>query len=203
MQVKGSNIYLARRFAEQRGPAVWGEVRARLSESERTQVESVIASGWYALSLQHRVFDALEAALPDTSGDVMETFATFVAEHDLTRIHRLFLRLRSPAYALEKSAEYWSRFYDAGTWSVERQGSYQARGELSGIVETAPVFCRFLTAYITRMFQLAGATSGKCRHSRCLCRGDKSCVFEGSWREDADADPRSSLSTQPRPLDDG
>jgi hypothetical protein len=183
-RVKGSNIYLARCFAEQRGQAVWPAVLQRLSEAQRAQVESVIASGWYPLILQHRVFEALEAALPEAREDVIDVFATYVAEHDLTRIHRLFLRLRSPAYALEKSAEYWSRFYDAGSWSVSRQGSQQARGELVGIAETAPVFCRFLTAYITRMFQLAGSTSGKCRHTRCVCRGDSSCLFEGHWRED-------------------
>ncbi|HTU56782.1 MAG TPA: hypothetical protein VMF89_00080 [Polyangiales bacterium] len=32
--VKGSNIYLVRRFAEQRGPAVWADVRTRLSEAD-------------------------------------------------------------------------------------------------------------------------------------------------------------------------
>jgi hypothetical protein len=196
--VKGSNIYLVRCFAEKHGPTVWADVRARLSEAERAQVESVIASGWYPLALQHRVFAALEAALPDSGGDLIETFATFVAEHDLTRIHRLFLRLRNPGYALEKSAEYWSRFYDAGSWNVTRQSSYQARGELSGIVETDPIFCRFLTAYITRMFQLAGATAGKCRHTRCVARGDPSCVFEGHWREDAGA-ARPSVDRRSEP----
>lgn len=197
--VKGSNIYLVRCFAEKRGPAIWADVRGRLSEAERVQVESVIASGWYPLALQHRVFSALEAALPKSDEDVIETFATFVAEHDLTRIHRLFLRLRNPAYTLEKSAEYWSRFYDAGTWNVTRQSSHQARGELSGIVETDPIFCRFLTAYITRMFQLAGATSGKCRHTRCVVRGDKSCVFEGHWREDGNVGPRTSVAARSEP----
>lgn len=196
--VKGSNICLVRDFAEKHGPAVWADVRVRLSEAERAQVESVIASGRYPLALQHRVFAALEAALPD-SDDVIETFATFVAEHDLTRIHRLFLRLRNPAYTLEKSAEYWSRFYDAGSWNVTRQSSHQARGELSGIVETDPIFCRFLTAYITRMFQLAGATSSKCRHTRCVVRGDKSCVFEGYWREDAGVGARPSTSARSEP----
>jgi hypothetical protein len=111
----------------------------------------------------------------------------------------LVLRLRNPAYALEKSAEYWSRFYDAGTWSVTRLSEYQARGELSGIAETAPVFCRFLNAYITRMFQLAGATGGKCRHTRCVCRGDKSCVFEGYWREDASVGARPSVDRPSAP----
>lgn len=202
-QVKGSNISLVRRFAEKRGPAVWAEVRDRLSPVDRAQVESVISSGWYPLALQHRVFEALETTLAADRDDVMEVFGTFVAEHDLTRVHRLFLRLRNPAYALEKSAEYWSRFYDAGTWNVSRPGIHQARGELAGIVETAPVFCKFLTAYITRMFQLAGALSGKCRHTRCACRGDSSCVFEGYWREGASPGARPSLpSDRPPPRDD-
>lgn len=197
--VKGSNIYLVRCFAEKSGSSVWADVRSQLSEADRAVVESVIASGWYPLTLQHRVFDALEVTFPDRRDDVISDFATFVAEHDLTRIHRLFLRLRNPAYTLEKSAEYWRRFYDTGDWNVVRTGNHQAHGELTGITDVAPVFCRFLNAYITRMFQLAGATSARCRHTRCVCRGDKVCVFEGYWRPDLTTDARPSVSADSEP----
>jgi hypothetical protein len=62
---------------------------------------------------------------------VRSVFAKFVAAHDLTRVHRLFLRLRNSACTLEKSAEYGRRFYDAGTGTtcvsatVRRTANYQ------------------------------------------------------------------------------
>lgn len=183
-KVKGSNICFAREYAGQKLPAGgFAAVCSLLPEPDRKLIEGVIAAGWYELSLQHRVFVALERALSASEGGGFEGFARYVAEQDLTRAHRLFLRLRNPAYVLEQAGKYWSRFYDAGVWEIERASPTRASGELAGIEDPHEIFCRFLRGYIERMFQLAGAETGTVVHSRCRLRGAPSCLFEGSWRE--------------------
>ena len=178
-RVKGSNLRLARQYADEHSSGSWSRILEHLSAEDRAVISSGISAGWYELALQHRLFAALEEVLEP---DVIERFARYAAEHDLTRVHRLFLKLKNPAYVLEKSGDYWSRFYDAGRWTVVRVSDRQARGELIGIDEPSPQFCRFLKAYIERMFELAGAQGLTCRHTRCVLRGDPSCVFEGGWR---------------------
>jgi hypothetical protein len=183
-QVKGSNIRLAQQYAERRGgPEAWARVLATLSPADREVVQGCIAVGWYPLPLQHRVLEALEQELHQAGVEPLSDFARFVAEHDLTKVHRLYLRMRNPAYVLEKCGEYWSRFYDSGVWYVQRVGPTVARGDLSQIEERAPVFCKFLAAYIGYMFELAGAKGITVLHRQCACRGAPSCVFEGSWTE--------------------
>ena len=184
-KVKGSNIGHARVFADEKGGAGgWARVLAKLSESDRQTVESAINVGWYDLHLQHRLFEALDEVLGTHESPGIEAFAENVAHRDLTLVHRLFLRLANPALVLEKSGEYWGRFYDAGTWNVTRQPNRIARGELMGIEDHDPIFCRFLTAYIETMFRMVGVPGAKVRHTRCACRGAASCVFEGMAPKD-------------------
>lgn len=183
-RVKGSNISLVREFALLNAePAAWSRILDQFEGADRDIVEGAISVGWYELALQNRVFHAMETVLSHLGADVITRFARHAAEHDLNKIHRLYLRLQNPSVALEKSGEYWRRFYDAGTWNVTRVGATGATADLSGISEEDPIFCRFLEGYIGRMFQLAGARHVSCRHSRCKCRGDAVCTFEGRWIE--------------------
>jgi hypothetical protein len=183
-QVKGSNLKYARDFALARGgePA-WQNLLSGLNDADRSALPSILASSWCELSLQHRVFRALDVSQRSApSDDTITEFAEFVAKMDLTRVHRLFLRLHNPAYVLEKTAEYWRRFYDAGEWQITRVAADAARGELRGIADGDPIFCRFLHAYIRQMFRLSGATLGTVRHTQCAFLGAASCVYEGRWR---------------------
>lgn len=166
----------------QLGPEGWCSVLERLSAQDREVVEGAISVGWYELALQHRLFVALDEVLQEGTLAGLEAFAKSVAERDLTRVHRLFLRFANPAVVLEKSGEYWSRFYDAGSWRVVRTAN-GAFGELSGIREVHPIFCRFITGYISRMFQLVGVLKAQCVHSRCMCRGAPACLFEGEFSD--------------------
>lgn len=181
-RVRGSNICLLRQFIGERfGDEQWAGILRRLSAEDRSVVESALPVGWYELSVQHRVFDAFDYSLSRADFDPIATFARYTADHDLTKVHRLFLKMRNPVVVLEKSGEYWRRFYDDGHWKVSRFSDIAAAGELLDIGEPAPVFCRFLEAYIATMFQLAGAHDAVCRHTRCVHRGAASCYFEGRW----------------------
>jgi hypothetical protein len=179
-RVRGSNIGHARVYAEREGgPGSWQRVLDELTPPDRQIIEGAINVGWYELTLQHRLFQALDGVLASKERPGIEGFAENVAHRDLTLVHRLFLRLANPAYVLEKSGEYWGRFYDAGHWTVTRHPNRIARGELTGIVDPDPIFCRFVVAYITSMFKLVGVPDAKVNHMRCVCRGGPSCVFEG------------------------
>jgi hypothetical protein len=189
-KVKGSNICFARAYAGEKLPGRgFAAVLSALPESDAKVIEGVIAAGWYELPLQHRVFVALDRALAEHANDGIEGFARYVAEQDLTRVHRLFLRLRNPAFVLEQAGKYWSRFYDAGVWKIERGSPKRASGDLAGIADPHEIFCRFLRAYIERMFQLAGVETGAVVHSRCRLGGATSCLFEGSWHEQGETSP--------------
>jgi len=83
----------------------------------------------------------MPVALGGTTAAVMRDYARFAAGRHVGRVYRLLFRLANPALVLEKSGEYWSRFYDSGEWKVTREGPTRARGELVGFAQTNAVFC--------------------------------------------------------------
>jgi hypothetical protein len=180
-KVKGSNVCYARSYVEEQcGFQARDTLLSHLSAADREQLQSAVGIGWYELPFQHRVFTALDQTLTAAGRPGIAAFAEAIVTRDLTLVHRAFMRLATPLYVLQKAGEYWGRFYDAGNWTYTRsEGSGHVRAELSGIPDVDPIFCEFLTAYVTKLFRLVGAQDVRCTHPRCACRGASSCVFDG------------------------
>jgi hypothetical protein len=178
---KGTNLLHMRSYVERvHGPSAWQRVVLSLSEEDRAIVSVLSPSGWYELGAQHRLLRAIDRVIGTGDLALVPEIGRYEADEDLSTIHRLFVRLTSPAYVLEKAGEYWRRFYDTGKWEVVR-GNGSATGRLDdfGLVDDA--FCAYLRAYIYRMFQLAGARTGVLEHTECRAQGAEACVFVGRW----------------------
>ena len=180
---KGIALLDVRLFVErERGNGAWEALKSSLDPADHAQLDSLVAVGWYDVQLYLRMMHALPGVLGRPAGDVVRDLGRFAAEHDLSVIHRIFLRLANPAYVLEKAGDYWGRFYETGTWNVVRESPTKARGELSGFDVADAVYCEFLTSYITRLFELVGARSVRVAHTKCRASGAPACVFAGEWR---------------------
>ena len=152
-KVKGVVILNGRDYAlANGGEEAWARVLERLGPEDRQSLAAVIPVGWYDIGL-----------------------------YDLKTIHRLFLRLATPAYVIERSAGFWGRFQDSGTWTVTREPPNRVRARLVDWGAQDELTCIRLAAYMFRLFQLVGARNGKLERVACRTRGDPACVFEGKW----------------------
>ncbi len=163
------------------GTEGWDAVLDRLPIGDRQTYDGILPIAWYPHEADVRLFHAIDEVLGQGNKKVLVDLARFEAEQDLRGIHRLFLRLANPAYILEKASDYWSRFHNSGHWTVERKGSGAATGTLFGWGAPDETKCVYLGAYIVRMFELVGVRHVRFVHSRCRCRGDRGCTFEGTW----------------------
>jgi hypothetical protein len=155
-------------------------VLARLSPADRECVAGALAIGWYDTRACLGAIAAFEQELGAGAGASIEAFGRWAAEADLTVFHRAFLRLANPAFTLEKFADYWKRFHTHGKWVIARRpDGFTATLE---DFEGAQVYCRALTPYFQRAFELVGAKDVRTAHPRCRMRGDAACVWTGSWR---------------------
>jgi hypothetical protein len=181
-RTKGMNLLHMRSWViERHGQDGWQRVRASLGPADAAVVASLVPVGWYDLRLQHRLLRTIDAVLGDGDLRLVPSIGRHAAMQDLTRIHKLFLRLATPAFVLQKASDYWSRFYDTGRWEVEPHGERGARGVLRDFAVPDRAFCLYLFSYIERTFRLTGVQGGNLAHSSCVCRGDHACVFAGSW----------------------
>ena len=180
-KAKGTNMLHMRSFVERTyGAAPWQSVLAALTDADRAVVSTLTPAGWFDLDTQHRLLRCIDRTIGNGDLSLVPVIGRYEADQDLSTVHRLFVRFTSPAYVLQKSGEYWRRFYDTGTWKVER-GNGTATGHLLDFMVLDDAFCKYLTAYMLRMFQLAGARAGTIDHPECRASGGRSCVFVGRW----------------------
>jgi uncharacterized protein (TIGR02265 family) len=182
-QVKGLTFADVQAYVRQEGgDESWQRMRDALEPEERAVVESVVGSGWYSLDLHQRVLELMPVALDRDRVQTMRAYAKWAAERHVSRVYRVLFLVINPALMLEKSGEYWHRFYDTGEWKITRDSPTRARGDLVGFAKPNANLCEFLTAYLPALFERIGAKDVKCTHPRCRTRGDTVCSYHLEWR---------------------
>jgi len=182
-RAKGLTFADQQAFVRERGgPGAWQRLCESLSAEDRAVVESVVGVGWYPLDVQQRVLGRLHEVLGGERAPVLHDYARFSAERHVSRVYRVLFLVANPALMLEKSGEYWNRFYDSGRWEVHRDSETKVRGDLVAFALPDANLCEFLTAYLQALFGRIGAKDVKCAHPKCRVRGDAVCSFHLEWR---------------------
>jgi hypothetical protein len=183
---KGLVLLNARDFCVDRfGKGGWERVLAELSREDREAAESAVHVGWYDLALYDRVHESIERTLGRGDHSVMVDLGHWCADRDLTTVHRLFLRLASPTFLLQKYGDYWRRYQDTGAWSVQKEDARRVRATLEKWGSVSEATCIRLAAYIEKMVELAGGRGAHTTRTRCRSRGDAVCEYLVDWREGA------------------
>jgi predicted hydrocarbon binding protein len=180
---KGITFTHARSYVEETyGPEGWSDVLAASPRDDRAILGSIVAVGWYDLGAYARLLRTIDETFGKGDLELLAAIGRYGAEKDITTVYRLFFRLQSPAYAIEKIAEYWRKFHDTGVWTVERQGDGHAHGTLRDWGYVDRTLCREMISYMTRVLQLVGAKDVRLAHPLCRAEGEKECFFTLRWR---------------------
>jgi hypothetical protein len=183
-KTKGISFHNVRTFTlEKYGLEGWIDVLAQLVPEDRRVLDEVVPVGWYSLALYARLIRAVDQIHGAGDLALVVQLGRYEAERDLTTIQRAFLRMASPAFLLEKSAEYWRRFHDTGTWTITREGTTRVRAYLDDWGSGDAAMCRELIGYLSRAFELVGAKNVRIDHGQCRAHGGERCLFLGSWGE--------------------
>ena len=181
-RTKGLTFGHVQRFCQERfGDQAWLDLKRQLAENDQQALTEVVAVGWYDLYLYARLIRVLDSRLGSGDLSLLDELGRYEAEQDYRGIFRLFFRMASPAYMVEKTADYWRRFHDAGDWTIERRGSTAVLGALVGW-GVDEVLCRELVAYVKRAIELVGGKDVALDHPRCRARGAARCEYLMSWR---------------------
>ncbi|HEX8794969.1 MAG TPA: hypothetical protein VF765_28680 [Polyangiaceae bacterium] len=180
-RAKGTAFFHDEEYVKQTyGPDAWARVLAAMPAAAAEVRSSIVAVGWYDDTLLVETLRTVEEVLRERDPRIIETLGRFAAEQDLTRIHRVFLRMASPAFVLERATNLWRRFFDSGRWEVK-----PAEGGVDGLlIDSAivhDVFCRNLQGYLQRLFELVGAKDVTVGHPECRVQGGALCRFAIRW----------------------
>lgn len=165
----------------------WDRLLDALDDADRLLVELPTSISWYDIELVCRALGALDQVLGKNDRSLVEQFGRFEAERDLTTIQRVFLRMASPAWVVEKVGQYWRRFADFGEWNIQRERvdgekAVGVKAVLTGVPRPDRCYCAELSGYFARCLELVGAKDVTVRHPECRAKGDARCAFVGRWR---------------------
>jgi hypothetical protein len=180
---KGS-VYASTRAFVQHEFGVEGVERilSVLPPADRELLSSVTAIAWIPVEPVLRFHHALEELYGTGDRSLCERAGRFSAGWSMNTVLKMFVRLRSPLWLLDKGASVWSRYHDSGRWEIDGETLHRISGRLVGFEVKDPAFCARLRGWLQGVVELTGGTGAETSEPRCRCRGHEHCMFVMTWK---------------------
>ena len=168
------------------GEAGKAAVLARLSEADRALFaeDILLPISWYPLPAFGRLLRAMDQTLGKRDLTLVTERGEWTATRDIRTIRRVFLKLVTIPWIIEKGAGLWGQFHDTGRWSVKQLGPEQAQAELADLGVVDDAICASIKGWILGMAHLTGPNKQiDIRHVRCRARGSATCIYDVKWND--------------------
>ena len=124
--------------------------------------------------------EAADEQLGDREPELIRKMGSASADYAITTVYKIFFKLGSPEYIIDKATQVFGKYYDTGEVVPVESAPGRAAFDIKGL-EGAPPFCTRFLGWMERTMTLAGAKNIRSVHSQCVHRGDAVCRFEGNW----------------------
>ncbi len=173
---QGIKIANKREFVRERfGASAWEQLLALLPAEDRVRIESVDPVAWYETALHERLLNAMSKHL-QADDALMLALGRADADRELSTVHRWFVRLMKPSFAIANMNLFWRRTHDTGTWrSWQRDTEVTAELRDWGLVHRGA--CLTVLGYLGRTLELFGGRVGPLEHLECRATGAPACLF--------------------------
>ena len=180
---KGSVYESTRAFVQHEfGVEAIEKILAALPSAERELLSSVTAIAWIPVEPVLHFHHELERQFGTGDRSLCEKAGRFSAGWSMNSVLKMFVRLKSPRWLMDKGANVWSRYHDSGRWELDPETPLRISGRLVGFEVKDPMFCARLRGWLQGVVELTGGTGADCIEPRCRCRGHEHCTFVMTWR---------------------
>jgi predicted hydrocarbon binding protein len=184
-QLKGNAFLWTLKFIDHHaGEGGRTRVLSQLEADERAILEGIVLPiSWYPLPLFGRLLRAMDRELGKGDLSLAMERGRWVAVNDVRTIHKVFLKLFTPEWLVERATgSLWRKFHSSGEWTTEAVGEGRARAELRDLAHVDTAVCASIAGWMVGLFELAGAKTVDVRHPLCRGRGSAVCTYDVEWR---------------------
>ena len=184
VHTKGTSVSAVLRFVTQNwGPEGLARLAEKVSPPEAAKLirDSVLAGSWYPFSHFVALLDAAETVFGGGSGTFARREGMSCADFDLRGVYRVFVRLTSPAFLVERAGKVWRQYYDSGELVIVESSDHEVTFELKAFASPHRGHCETVLGWSERAAELSGATRVRASHPNCRARGDRRCIFRIDW----------------------
>lgn len=181
---KGSVYESARMFTEKEfGEGAALRVLEVLSPADREILRGVQVLDWVPVEPVLQYHHALDRVFGTGDLSVCTAAGRFSAGWAINTVLKVFVRLKSPHWLVEKGVGVWSRYHDTGRWEIDKQGPLRLSGRLSAFAVRDAAFCARLRGWLHGAVELTGGKHPVVTETRCATHGHADCAFTISWQE--------------------
>src|SRR6476620_5776048 len=124
-----------------------------------------LGQSFMPLSMTHAGVTSLSSTLC-----TVRMSCTWAAVQDMRTVHKVLLKLVTPAWVIDKGMKLWPNFHTTGHWEAKRVGDKGARAELRDLGVVDEAMCMTLKGWILGLLQLAGIKHANVDHVACRAR---------------------------------
>jgi hypothetical protein len=103
------------------------------------------------------------------------------AERNLTTIYRLFFRISSVRFVIERAPRLYSMHYDTGELKVATQSENHVLLQLEHVDEPNCAHCASIQGWAAKAIELSGGKLRETTRGRCRRNGATGCEFSFRW----------------------
>ena len=152
----------------------------KLTPRTRGYVKTPLASSWCEFESLIELDRAIHNELKGEYPNVLALIGAASAELGIGRVYRS-LDSEELTQFLENSALFHSQYQKFGTQRFEKTPS-GGRMIYADYPVYSPVYCASAVGYFLEAILRHGGTNPSVAETKCQCLGEKSCVFEMTWR---------------------
>lgn len=173
--------FLKKRYGEQ---AVSQSLGALDAEDHAMLSPIFLPSGWYPYSTLHALRKLTRPLVTPADQNLSMEIGRFMAEYVFTGVYRTLLE-KDPAKQVDKIL--WIRdFFFREALELEAKMTSEAsslvRYSYESSAKPTRAICESLRGFWSMMLELAGASSIKSSHPKCVIIGGNSCEFVFQWQ---------------------
>lgn len=180
---KGFTLQGALTFVEERyGKDAREPLLEALDEESREVLEgSILSSGWYPFRIQVGLYEAIDQVFGSGDLSLCWEIGKFTCEHEMTTIHKMFLRLASLELWVKSAGLMWGRYYSDGGLEIESIGDDEGKVHVVDFDPVSKAFCYDFGGWLHRTLELNKREDVTVEHSECVLDGAATCSYMGRW----------------------
>ena len=187
-RVRGLALLAALAYVRDRGGRdLMKDVLSKLTEQEVALLiggsekdTGIHARAWYPLSLQSHLRRAIDLTVGDGDNLALHEVGAFMANRDIKRVFRPFLKVGKPGWIFELAPRLWRTYQSHGTWEFDRT-PVSLIATLKGRPLEDDVWCAMFHGWAEAALEMSGAINVEGSHPACAGLGAPHCVYTVRW----------------------
>lgn len=176
--LRGAMAFLEHEFGEEGRERVFASLGPEVRE---VLGGTILSSSWYPFRLQVGLYEAMDRALGRGDLALCPRIGRFTAEHELSTIHRMTLKVASLSMWMRTAGMMWNQYYSTGRLRSDAFGPNSGTLRVEAFNPISKAFCLDLAGWFERTAELSGKNGAAVVHAQCLLDGHPACVYEARW----------------------